>query len=138
MRSPFETNNATGTVDSVLGTAYDVVKKVADKLDLLQYISFYMEEITAVAASSVEHKKILTTFPAVNASKLVSLPTGVTANSVMAIHVRCIKNGVYYFSENSPFILVSLTDAGVSIGLTAGAPTSLGSADITIALLLVG
>ena len=138
MRSPFETNNATGTVDSVLGTAYDVVKKVADKLDLLQYISYYMEDITAVAASSVEHKKILTTFPAVSASKLVPLPTGVTTNNVMAIHVRCIKDGIYYFSENSPFILVSLTNAGISIGLTTGAPASLGSANITIALLLVG
>lgn len=138
MRTVFEQSNATTLVDKMLGTAYDTVKEVADKLDVLEYINHNMASIAELATFSKENKIVITTLPIRGGSRLIPFTADYTADNVFDIKVKCYVNGVYYLSNNTDYITTQLTGSGVAIGLSNNAPLILENAEVSVLLLLVG
>ena len=138
MRTVFEQDNASVLVDKVLGNAYDTVKEVADKLELLEYLSFNMESIVRTANYSGENVVLETTLPSRGESVVVSLPTTITAENVMAIHAKAYAAGNYHFSGIGTYISVSLGATSISVTLSTGAPIDLVNAPLTILVVAIG
>lgn len=138
MRTPFEQSNATVLVDKTLGTAYETVKELADRVDLLDYLALNMESIVRAATVSQESVKIEDSLPARGSSKVIPFPTGISATNVMAIHAKAFAGGTYYMSGAGEAITTTLSSSGIIIALNNAAPLPLDTAPVSILVIAVG
>lgn len=138
MRTPFEQYNATVLVDKTIGTAYETVKELADKIDLLDYLALNMESIVRAASMSQENVVITDTLPARGSSKVVPFPEGISATNVMAIHAKSTASGAFYLSGVGEAITTSLSSSGIVVSLNSAAPLPLDNAPVSILVIAVG
>lgn len=138
MRTPFEQSNATVLVDKTLGTAYETVKELADRVDLLDYLALNMESIVRAATVSQESVKIEDSLPARGSSKVIPFPAGISATNVMAIHAKAFAGGAYYMSGVGEAITTGLSSSGIIVSLNNAAPLPLDTAPVSILVIAVG
>ncbi|QEP29882.1 hypothetical protein HYP99_gp084 [Sinorhizobium phage ort11] len=110
------------TVDQLLGSAYTIVKSVADNLKYILHVSTYMNQIVELA--EFRQELVSGELGALGSTTLIELPTLESGESVVNVSVNLMKTtGELYNEESSPCAVV-VTGGNVSVTLDADADAS--------------
>lgn len=118
-------------VDKMLGSAYAVVKSVADNLKYVLQVSTYMDQIVDL----VDYKQRLLIdddLGAVGSTTLVPLPSDVPLDKIVNISVNTKKTtGEFYDEKGSPVTTVA-SGTNISVTLDADADPSFANCEAFI------
>lgn len=110
-------------VDKMLGSAYSVVKSVADNLKYVLQVSTYMDQIVDL----VDFKQrllIQNSLGALGATTLIPLPADIPLDDVVNISVNVRKTtGEFYGDESAPVDIVA-SGTNIAVTLKSGADPS--------------
>ncbi|QWY83774.1 hypothetical protein [Rhizobium phage RHph_X3_15] len=126
MRNPFnepcEEASFTMLVDQMIGSAYKIVKDVADNLKYILHVSTYMNQIVELA--EFKQKLVSDELGALGSTTLIPLPTLADGEEVVNVQVNLKKTtGELYPEESSP-VAVVVTGGNISVTLDVDAHAS--------------
>lgn len=124
-REPCDPNYAK-VVDKMLGSAYTIVKQVADNLKYILHVSTYMNQIVDLA----EFKQVLVSdeLGALGSTTLIPLPTLAAGEVVVNVQVNLKKTTGELYPENDCPIDVVITGGNISVTLLGSAHATFVSA----------
>lgn len=121
-------------VDKMIGTAYEIVKYVAERMPALQSISDNMEDLTLIATNARKEVDLVGVASGLGITVNVAMPAGVADTDVRWVNAVIYgSDGVTYPASSTTFT-VRVQSGAVRIALSPSGPAGMVNAPIAITL----